>query len=578
MGRPFRVPIGGRMSNKRRPVRRAQPVRLRESTAVLTAPAVTTSATSGASLTGSDSYTISVTGPTPPDPARVAEAIQCATTGDAMAPTQQAPISIHEAGRTGGLAASGGRRYRARLIRPGWGSSGHYSESMLRRDAPRAFPVGTACFIDHATSLEESERPERSVRDLAARIVSTPVYENDGVYADVEVFPHAAPIIESLADHIGLSIRADGMGEVGVAEGRSGLIVTAITHGHSVDFVTAAGAGGQLVQLLESARAARLAESGSLGVGIEAMIHTAATQYADEIYSQGRMSREERITLSGAIGDALAAFVSRLESDAPQLYARDRWGDEATQPPVAGQPTAVQMGESATPSTPDTPEGDEPTQDVAGATAPVIDAPPATDDASEPDGDASADVTEPGNAPGSEPDTTQEQEEGSMPDETTQVQAREAAEAHAAALREANEARDTALREAAAMREAVARMTAVETARPIAQGLLTESDLPLAAQTRVMGQVTAEVPLTEAHALDETAFRTAVTAAITAESAYLAAVREAAGEGVPSGLGTARVTESAKPSGEFHTKLVERFVRLGMSAERAEIAARGRAA
>lgn len=142
-------------------------------------------------------------------------------------------------------------RYVARLIQPGWGSSGFYSEAMLRRDAAgpgSVFGVGTHVYADHPTASEEAERPVRSIKDLAGQIVSTPVYEGDGVYAEVEVFPTWAPAIAAMKDSIGMSIRASGMAEYGEAAGRSGMIITSLDHGDSVDFVTKAGAGGRLVR------------------------------------------------------------------------------------------------------------------------------------------------------------------------------------------------------------------------------------------------------------------------------------------------------------------------------------------
>lgn len=574
------------MSNKRRPVRRAQPVQLRESTTVLTMPdTATTSVASGASLGG---YTITIPAPvvatTGTNPAQVAEAVR-RTTGRAPQ-AEPSPMTIREAGAPGGLTAAGGRKYRARLLGGDiWGSSGRYPAEVVRRDGPTAFPIGTHLFLDHPTAVEESERPERSVRDLAGRIASVPVYEDGALQADVEVFPHMVPVIEGLADSIGLSIRADGLAEMGTVDGRSGPIITEISRGHSVDFVTAAGAGGRLVRLLESARAVGLAESGSIGVGVEALIHQQFTDHCDELFANGRLTRPERITLSGAVGDALGAFVARLEADAPQLYVRDRWGDEATTPPDPSQP--VGMAESVEPA--GTPTDTQP------APTSTPEPPASTQDEPTPDGDTPAgneppaDIPVPAeateDAPGDVPDTATEEEEGTMPEE---VQAREAADrAAATALREAQEAReiavrerDEATRETAALREGLARLTAVEASRPIVSGLLVESSLPIAAQTRLMGQLTADVPLTEALLLDESALRARVAERITDEGTYLASVRESAGEGVPSGLGSTRVTESAPmsaPSAEFHTKMVERFKRLGMTSERAEIAARGRA-
>src|SRR5690606_40272476 len=78
-------------------------------------------------------------------------------------------------------------------------------------------------FIDHPTASESVDRPERSLRDLAGRLVSDARYEGDGLYADIEVYPHWAPIIDAMAEHIGMSIRASRSEERrGGEEGRPG--------------------------------------------------------------------------------------------------------------------------------------------------------------------------------------------------------------------------------------------------------------------------------------------------------------------------------------------------------------------
>ncbi|MER5420340.1 hypothetical protein [Streptosporangium roseum] len=161
-------------------------------------------------------------------------------------------VSLAEA--AGGMTPKG-RRFRARLIAGDiQGSSGYYSAAMLKKHAG-VFHEGLPVFLDHPSATDAYERPERSVRDLAGRLASPAVYERDGLYADVEVYPHWAPVVEAMADHIGMSIRASGTVEASTNESIRGPIVTSLTEAASVDFVTAAGAGGKLVSLLESARA-----------------------------------------------------------------------------------------------------------------------------------------------------------------------------------------------------------------------------------------------------------------------------------------------------------------------------------
>jgi hypothetical protein len=146
-----------------------------------------------------------------------------------------------------------------KIIAPGWGSSGFYSPEVLERDGPQVFRAGTQMFIDHPTNAEESDRPERSLRDLAGLLASDARYQAEGpagagLYAEAQVFAPWQPVIQEIAPYIGLSIRALGKVVKGEAEGKKGPIVEKIVAGKSVDFVTAPGAGGKVLQLIESAR------------------------------------------------------------------------------------------------------------------------------------------------------------------------------------------------------------------------------------------------------------------------------------------------------------------------------------
>lgn len=241
------------------------------------------------------------------------------------------PTPLRETGaRLGEATTDRPSRRKVTIIRAGWGSSGYYSRELLERDGPTIFPVGTHMFLDHPTRTEETDRPERSVRDLAAVLASTPRMEGSDLVAEADIFAVWQPVIDSLAADIGLSIRALGETEHGEAEGKSGPIIMALTEGISVDFVTRAGAGGKVGQLIESARQERdpvLKEARNAGNWFEAKIHAAFTEIADSMFGNGYLTREERITLSSAIGEALTAFNSHVAENAPGLYQRDPYAD-----------------------------------------------------------------------------------------------------------------------------------------------------------------------------------------------------------------------------------------------------------
>lgn len=146
-----------------------------------------------------------------------------------------------------------------RIIAPGWGSSGYYSPALLERDGPKVFVKGLKSYWDHPTVSEATERPERSLRDLAAELVSDARYDASGaagagLYADAKVFGPYREAVNELAPHIGVSIRAMGQGAIGEAEGRKGRVIEKLIAAQSVDFVTTPGAGGQVVSLFEAAR------------------------------------------------------------------------------------------------------------------------------------------------------------------------------------------------------------------------------------------------------------------------------------------------------------------------------------
>lgn len=145
--------------------------------------------------------------------------------------------------------------WRSRLIEADvQGSSGYYPAEVLRRDGAAAFPTGTHVYLDHPSLTEEMDRPERSVRDLAGFLIDDARYEEGpdgrGLFARIQFIPAVKDQIQSLAPHVGLSIRAAGE----IEETSTGRVVRSIREGLSVDVVTRAGAGGRLINMTESAQ------------------------------------------------------------------------------------------------------------------------------------------------------------------------------------------------------------------------------------------------------------------------------------------------------------------------------------
>ena len=143
----------------------------------------------------------------------------------------------------------GDGKYRIRIIVPGQGSSGIYTAENLAESA-HLFKAGTEMFIDHPTETEEWERPERSIRDYAGVFLEDATVGEDGaLYTVCKVFSGVNELIRDKWEHIGVSINAwcaDPISENGIVPPIAGV--------RSVDFVTTPGAGGAIVDLLESNR------------------------------------------------------------------------------------------------------------------------------------------------------------------------------------------------------------------------------------------------------------------------------------------------------------------------------------
>jgi hypothetical protein len=288
--------------------------------------------------------------------------VESAPGAGTLAVARRGALALHESvgGRVTEAPAPGptARTISVDVIRSGWNASGtrYYPAEVLERDVPRVYGKGTQMYIDHPSASEGEDLPERSLKTLAGKFIDDPwvVREDDGTVimrTTAKVFGPWQPLIREAWDTIGVSINGNGRGDYGTRDGRDGLIIDELTYGRSVDFVTVPGAGGRVLGLLEADRPfssaefrglvdhlARTREAGSLGAYVESRIHLGFTEIGDRLYADGNVTRPERITLSGAIGDALAAFVARIERDAPQLYLRGRYAD-----PTAGENASSQV-------------------------------------------------------------------------------------------------------------------------------------------------------------------------------------------------------------------------------------------
>ena len=210
-----------------------------------------------------------------------------------------------------------GTRWRAVLATPGQGSSGFYSEDVLREYGPAALAPGAKAFVEHD--------PARKVRDMIGTYPDGAFYEDGvGLVGELEVFPHWKEFIEAVGPHSGLSIYMLGEAD---KDGNVTKLTPDIQNG--VDLVSFPGlAGSGLAEkLYESAKASAQAENGSASAATDANKKEAkAMDEADKAFIEALFSKVDEkivaleskvdsiVTLSEASKDAEAEKVDALEA------------------------------------------------------------------------------------------------------------------------------------------------------------------------------------------------------------------------------------------------------------------------
>ena len=189
-----------------------------------------------------------------------------------------------------------GKRWKGVLARPGQGSSGFYSEDVLRQYGPAALAPGSKAFADH--------NPDRSVRDIVGVYPNGAEYEEGvGLVGELEVFPHWADFVEAVAPHVGLSIYM--LGESDSDGNVTGLIPDSQ---NGVDLVAYPGLKGSgLVEKLYESAVARSREIES-SVG-EPADNGMATANAEAQQMENQMDEQKIV----ALFEALTAKVDALD-------------------------------------------------------------------------------------------------------------------------------------------------------------------------------------------------------------------------------------------------------------------------
>lgn len=156
-------------------------------------------------------------------------------------------------------ASEGKGIYEVTLITEGQGSSGYYSKELLEEYGALTFDENRPMFANHPTD-DEFDNGRDITKLMARTIEAARVVEEDGVTklkSKIKVRPEWREFVEEYKDVIGLSIFASGEAREGEVNGTKTMIVESFDYSdpyRSIDFVVAAGRGGKVDRMVESAQ------------------------------------------------------------------------------------------------------------------------------------------------------------------------------------------------------------------------------------------------------------------------------------------------------------------------------------
>lgn len=226
---------------------------------------------------------------------------------------------------SGSTLTRNGKRWKGVLAVPGQGSSGFYSEEVLREYGPAALAPGAKAFIDHDTV--------RSPKDMIGVYPDGAQWDEElgALVGELEVFPHWQEFVEAVGPHAGLSIYM--MGETD-ADGNVVALLPDRMNG--VDLVSYPGlvGSGLVEKLYESAHRAALAtEDSHMDV-----------EDADTVNTEGMdMEKEELLTiLEGFKAEITAAVIESVKPVEEEVSAEEETEELADMAAVAE--VAVEAG------------------------------------------------------------------------------------------------------------------------------------------------------------------------------------------------------------------------------------------
>ena len=164
-------------------------------------------------------------------------------------------ILFIESQNLGVVEQSSDGTYPVTILTPGLGASAYYSESVVAKYAPTAFPKNTHVYLTHQRG--EGGEPDTS-RLLGSLIEDTVIRESDGAAINrFKPIRKHAEFVEDVHKLVGLSIAARGDSHMGMIEGKQVRIADSIDYhiANTVDLVSYPGRTGS--GFVESAFAQR---------------------------------------------------------------------------------------------------------------------------------------------------------------------------------------------------------------------------------------------------------------------------------------------------------------------------------
>lgn len=214
--------------------------------------------------------------------------------------------TFHES-RSGAFDDAIDGSYPVVLLTPGQGATAYYSEEVVARDAPSAFPKGTHVYLNHLQK-GEVRSPEKILGTLVA---DTTIREDGAAMNRFLPVDRWAPLVKDVHKIAGLSINAGGTARLGMIDGKTTRIAESIAYEitNSVDLVSYPGRPGS-----------------GFTESYDSLYNEAMSAYVEEDHQTGapdpghleegiRMALEEQVT---DLATAVAGLTTLVESLVPK--------------------------------------------------------------------------------------------------------------------------------------------------------------------------------------------------------------------------------------------------------------------